>query len=145
MLRKQALDAVLRVARLREQQAAAVAQRERQQLNDAIAAANQLDQFASEYRKDLSEALESDRGRAPDLVRVLEFARKLESTAQDQRQASQPLKLRAAESMEKYYALRLKLDGLEKLELQMKSRLRQELSLRESRETEDAIASRLGR
>lgn len=145
MIRKQAIEAVLRVTRLKEQQAAAVAQRERKKLNDAIVAANQLDHFADEYRNDLSTGIGAERVRPMNLMRILDFARKLESTAQEQRIASEPLKLRALEAMETYYTLRLRLDGLEKLERQTRLAWRRAVEAQETRETEDSIASRLGR
>ncbi|NBT06196.1 MAG: hypothetical protein EBS54_05520 [Betaproteobacteria bacterium] len=144
-LRKQALEAVLRVARLREQQAAAHAQRERKKLYDAVGAASQLVQFAEEYRSDLPKILARGQARTPELVNTLEFARKLESTAQEQRLASEPQRQLAEAAVAQHRALKLRLDGLEKLERRSRIEAMAEVLLREVRENEDAVASRLYR
>lgn len=142
-LRKSVLEAVLRVARLREQQAAAQAQRERKRLHDALAAATQLDQFAAEYRGDVSRLLEQGSAAAGLMQNTFEFSRRLETTAQQQRETSEPLKLRAAEAGKIHQDHKLRLDGLEKIERIEKRKALQALFMRESRETEDSIASRL--
>ena len=142
-LRKSVLEAVLRVARLREQQAAAQAQRERKRLHDALSAATQLDQFAAEYREDVSRLMEQGASTVGRMQATFEFARRLEATADQQRETSEPLKERAVEAGKAHQALKLRLDGLEKLELIEKRRALQELFARESRETEDSVTARL--
>ncbi|NBT06265.1 MAG: hypothetical protein EBS54_05900 [Betaproteobacteria bacterium] len=144
-LRKQALEAVLRVARLREQQAAAQAQRERKKLFDAVGAASQLVQFAEEYRSDLPKILARGQARTSELVNTLEFARKLESTAHEQRLASEPQRQIAEAAVAQHRALRLRLDGLEKLERRVRVEAMAEGLLREVRENEDAVTSRMFR
>ncbi|NBT76627.1 MAG: hypothetical protein EBT15_11825 [Betaproteobacteria bacterium] len=142
-LRKSVLEAVLRVARLREQQAAAQAQRERKRLHDAVAAAAQLDDFAAEYRGDVSRLLEQGTAVVGLVQNTFEFARRLEATAQEQREASEPLKIRAVEAGKIHQDHKLRLDGLEKIERIEKRRALQALFARESRETEDSVSSRL--
>jgi len=144
-MRKSALRAVLRVARLREQQAAALAQRERKRLHDALAAANQLDQFAGEYRADLARQMLQGQGTAGFMQATLDFALKLESTASQQREASEPQRLRSHEAGQLHQTAKLRLDGLEKIERVEKRRELLELFGREARETEDSVTSRLHR
>lgn len=144
-LRKSVLEAVLRVARLREQQAAAQAQRERKRLNDALSAATQLDQFASEYRGDLARLMEQGAAGVRSLQNTFEFSRRLESTANVQREASEPLKTLVMDAAKVHQAFKLRLDGLEKIERIEKRRELQRLFARESRETEDSLNARLFR
>ena len=144
-LRRQALEAVLRVARLREQQAAAQAHRERKKLFDAVGAARQLDQFAEEYRSDLPRIMSRGHALPSELVNTLEFARKLESTAHEQRIASEPQRQITEAAVAQHQALKLRLDGLEKLERRARSDELAEMQLREVRENEDAVSSRLHR
>jgi len=144
-LRKSVLEAVLRVARLREQQAAAQAQRERKRLHDALAAASQLDQFASEYRGDVFRLMEQGASNVSLMQNTFEFARRLEATAEQQRETSEPFKERAVEAGKNHQALKLRLDGLEKIERIEKRKALQELFSRESREMEDSVTSRLFR
>jgi len=144
-LRKSSLKAVLRVARLREQQAAAHAQRERKRLHDALSAAMQLDQFAAEYRFDLEQQMLKGQGSVGHLQNILSFARRLETTAAQQREASEPQRLRSIEAGKFHQSAKLRLDGLEKIERIEKRRELQELFGREARETEDSVTSRLYR
>jgi len=144
-LRKSVLDAVLRVARLREQQAAAQAQRERKRLNDALSAATQLDQFAAEYRGDVSRLMAQGSAAVSLMQNTFEFARRLESTAEQQRETSEPLKLRADDASKAHQSFKLRLDGLEKIERIERRKALQALFARESRETEDSVTSRLFR
>jgi len=145
MIRKSALKAVLRVARLREQQAAAQAQRERKRLHDVLAAASQLDQFAQEYRADLAQMMEKGQGSVRFMQNTLDFALRLQTTASQQREASEPQRLRALDAGQVHQAAKLRLDGLEKIERVEKRRELMELFGREARETEDAVTSRLHR
>ena len=144
-LRKSVLDAVLRVARLREQQAAANAQRERKRLLDALSAANQLDQFASEYRADVSRLMAEGASTVGLMQNTFEFARRLESTADQQRETSEPIRLRVVDLAQAHQSLKLRLDGLEKIERIEKRRALEALFARESRETEDSVTSRIFR
>jgi flagellar biosynthesis chaperone FliJ len=144
-LRKSVLDAVLRVARLREQQAAAQAQRERKRLLDALSAATQLDQFAAEYRNDLSRLMQQGESSVGLVQNTFEFSRRLEATAEQQRETSEPLKELVVQAGKVHQSYKLRLDGLEKIERMEKRRALQELFARESRETEDSVSSRLFR
>lgn len=144
-LRKSVLDAVLRVARLREQQAAANAQRERKRLHDALLAANQLDQFAAEYRGDVLRLMSQGTSTIGLMQNTFEFARRLESTADQQRDTTEPMRLRVLDLGKAHQALKLRLDGLEKIERIEKRRALEAIFSRESRETEDSVTSRLFR
>ena len=145
MIRKGALKAVLRVARLREQQAAAQAQRERKRLHDALAAASQLDQFAQEYRADLAQLMEKGQGSVRFMQNTLDFALRLEATASQQREESEPQRLRSLDAGLIHRNAKLRLDGLEKIERVEKRRELIQLFGREARETEDSVTSRLHR
>lgn len=145
VIRKSALKAVLRVARLREQQAAAQAQRERKRLHDALAAASQLDQFAQEYRDDLAKLMERGESSVRFMQTTLDFALRLESTASQQREASEPQRVRTRDAGQAHQAAKLRLDGLEKIERVEKRRELTELFGREARETEDSVTARLHR
>jgi flagellar biosynthesis chaperone FliJ len=144
-MRKNALKAVLRVARLREQQAAAHAQRERKRLHDALAAAAQLDQFAEEYRSDLAQLMLKGHGAVGFMQNTLDFALRLQTTASQQREASEPQRLRSQEAGQAHQTAKLRLDGLEKIERVEKRRELATLFGREARETEDSVTSRLHR
>ena len=110
-----------------------------------MSAASQLDQFAAEYRGDVFRLMEQGASNVSLMQSTFEFARRLEATAEQQRETSEPLKERAVEAGKAHQALKLRLDGLEKLERLEKRRALQELFGRESRETEDSVTSRLFR
>jgi flagellar biosynthesis chaperone FliJ len=76
---------------------------------------------------------------------TFEFARRLEATAEQQRETSEPLKEKVVEAGKAHQALKLRLDGLEKIERIERRKALQELFSRESRETEDSVTSRLFR
>ncbi|NBP40455.1 MAG: hypothetical protein EBV34_18880 [Betaproteobacteria bacterium] len=69
----------------------------------------------------------------------------MESTAQEQRLASEPQRQLAEAAVAQHRALKLRLDGLEKLERRSRIEAMAEVLLREVRENEDAVASRLYR
>jgi len=144
-MRKSALKAVLRVARLREQQAAAHAQRERKKLHDALAAATQLEHFAEEYRSDLARLMEQGKSAVGFMQNTLDFALRLATTASQQREASEPQRVRSLEAGQHHQSAKLRLDGLEKIDRIEKRRELIELFAREARETEDSVTSRLYR
>ncbi|NDC03374.1 MAG: hypothetical protein EBZ81_10550 [Betaproteobacteria bacterium] len=144
-IRQTALNAVLRVARLREQTAATQAQRERKRLNDALGAADQLDQFAVEYRAEVADLLSKGSSTVGQLRATFDFAMRLEQTADQQREGMQAQKQRVAEFSALHQSAKLRLDGLEKIARAELRKRRQEQQQVEARETEDSITSRLYR
>jgi flagellar biosynthesis chaperone FliJ len=144
-IRKSVIYAALRIGKLREQSAAAKAQRSLRALNEAVGAANQLEAFASDYRRDAAQLVSLS---TVDLALILStktFADKLDDTAVSQRQLMQPLREQVDFLTKEHYAVKRRLEGVEKIA----SRIRQEeisgIMMREAREVEDSFASRLSR
>jgi len=144
-IRKSVIYAALRIGKLREQSAAAKAQRSLRALNEAVGAANQLEAFASDYRRDAAQLASTSTVDLSLILSTKAFADKLDETAVSQRQLMQPLREQVDIHTKEHYAVKRGLEGVEKIA----SRIRQEeisgIMMKEAREVEDSFSSRLSR
>ena len=144
-IRKSVIQAALRIGRLREQKAAAQAQRGLRSLNEAVEAARQLQGFAADYRRDAAQLGSETTVDLSQLLNTKKFADKLEETAMTQLQLAQPLREQVYLLAKEHYAMKRRLEGVEKIALRLYQEELLSIRLKESKEVEDNLAARLTR
>jgi flagellar biosynthesis chaperone FliJ len=144
-IRKSVIHAALRISKLREQSAAAKAQRALRALNEAIGAADQLEAFAADYRRDAVRLVGLPEVDLSLILSTRTFADKLQETAGSQRELMQPLREQVDGLTREHYATKRRLEGVEKIARRIQQDEVNGLMMKEAKEVEDNLASRLTR
>lgn len=143
-MKSKTLKTVLKLVQLKADQSAVVARQARSRFEQAKEFSDQVSAYTRDYAKELSKAAVQGEG-AQLLQARSDFSVRLHSTAQEQERQALQLQGQARVAIEHAFNQQARAKAMDRFLKARQEQMRQEIELRQDKELQDLIQSRLGR